>query len=101
MPIQCKAVIKQINKRNQTMTTSQNKENQAIYDVAICGSGLAGLTLARQLKLNKPNLSIIALDRLGEAIPETTFKVGESTVYPGAYYLSHVLQLEDYLRKTI
>ncbi len=91
--------IKQISKRNQKTMTSQNKGNKTIYDVAICGSGLAGLTLARQLKLNKPNLSIIALDRLGEVIPETTLKVGESTVYPGAYYLSHVLQLEDYFQK--
>jgi flavin-dependent dehydrogenase len=35
--------------------------NNKIYDVAICGSGLAGLTLARQLKLNMPDISIVFL----------------------------------------
>lgn len=67
-----------------------------IYDVAICGSGLAGLTLARQLKLKMPDLSIILLDRLARPLPEAGFKVGESTVEVGAFYLSQVLQLTDY-----
>ncbi|NEP39326.1 MAG: FAD-dependent oxidoreductase, partial [Okeania sp. SIO2H7] len=91
--------IKQISKGNKRIMTSENKGSKTIYDVAICGSGLAGLTLARQLKLNNPNLSIIALDKLSDRVPEATFKVGESTVYAGAYYLSNVLQLEDYFKK--
>ncbi|MGB7520955.1 MAG: tryptophan 7-halogenase, partial [Spirulinaceae cyanobacterium] len=66
------------------------------YDVVICGGGLAGLTLARQLKLEIPNLSILILDRLTRPLSEVTNKVGESTVYPGACYLSKVLQLENY-----
>ncbi len=66
------------------------------YDVVICGGGLAGLTLARQLKLEIPHLSILILDRLTRPLPEVTNKVGESTVYPGACYLSQVLQLEKY-----
>lgn len=71
--------------------------SKKIYDVAICGAGLAGLTLARQLKLNIPNLSIVVLDRLPRPLPEGAFKVGESTLSVGTYYLTKVLHLKDYL----
>lgn len=67
------------------------------YDVAICGGGLAGLTLARQLKLALPDITILILDKLTTPLSEVTSKVGESTVYPGACYLSDVLQLRKYL----
>ena len=70
-----------------------------IYDVAICGGGLAGSTLARQLKLTLPDLSIIVCDRLSRPLPESAFKVGESTVEVGSYYLGEVLQLTDYFEK--
>ncbi|NEP00059.1 MAG: FAD-dependent oxidoreductase [Symploca sp. SIO2E9] len=76
-----------------------NQTNTDTYDVVICGGGLAGLTLARQLKLNMPNISIAVLDRLSRTLPTATFKVGESTVEFGAYYLSHTLQLENYFRE--
>jgi flavin-dependent dehydrogenase len=72
---------------------------EQIYDVIICGSGLAGLTLARQLKLTMPNLSILTIDKLSRSLPEASFKVGESSVEVGAYYLAHSVQLEDYLEK--
>ena len=67
------------------------------YDVVICGAGLAGLTLARQLKLQRLDLSIALIDRLTRPLPEATFKIGEATTELGAYYLAEVLQLEDYL----
>ncbi|MEY2833254.1 MAG: hypothetical protein RLZZ574_2513 [Cyanobacteriota bacterium] len=73
--------------------------NQNIYDVVICGSGLAGLSLARQLKLKMPDLSIAMIDRLASPLPEASFKVGESTVEVGAFYLANVLQLTDYLEE--
>jgi flavin-dependent dehydrogenase len=73
--------------------------SQSIYDVVICGSGLAGLSLARQLKLKMPNLSIAMLDRLARPLPEAGFKVGESTVEVGAFYLANVLQLTDYFEE--
>lgn len=73
--------------------------NKNIYDVAICGSGLAGLTLARQIKLKMPTLSVIILDRLARPLPEAGFKVGESSVEVGAFYLANVVQLKDYLEK--
>ncbi|NER47174.1 MAG: FAD-dependent oxidoreductase, partial [Symploca sp. SIO1A3] len=71
--------------------------NQAdAYDVVICGGGLAGLTLARQLKLQKPNISVTVLDRIARPLPEASFKVGESTVEVGAFYLANTLKLTDY-----
>ncbi|MBE9042031.1 hypothetical protein IQ235_14720 [Oscillatoriales cyanobacterium LEGE 11467] len=36
--------------------------NNKIYDVAICGAGMAGLTLARQLKQTMSDLAIVLLD---------------------------------------
>ena len=33
------------------------------YDVAILGGGLAGLTLARQIKLTRPDTSIVVLEK--------------------------------------
>jgi L-2-hydroxyglutarate oxidase LhgO len=48
------------------------------YDVVICDAELAGLTLARQLKLKMPSISIAMIDRLLRPLPEATFKVGEA-----------------------
>lgn len=70
--------------------------NQNHYDVVICGAGIAGLTLARQLKQRIPNLAIAILDRLTRPLPEVTLKVGEATTELGAYYLTEVLELEEY-----
>lgn len=69
------------------------------YDVVICGAGLAGLTLARQLKLEFPDLAIAVLDRLARPLPTAAFKVGESSVELGANYFGEVLKLRDYLEK--
>jgi flavin-dependent dehydrogenase len=66
------------------------------FDVVICGGGLAGLTLARQLRRNLPQLSILVADRLTRPIPESAFKVGESSVEMGSQYLER-LGLRDYL----
>lgn len=73
--------------------------SEKIYDVIICGGGLAGLCLARQLKLNMPNLSVVVLDRLSRPLPEAAFKVGESTLSVSTFYFSNVLKLKDYLDK--
>jgi len=69
------------------------------FDVVICGGGLAGLTLARQLRLELPDLSVAVTDRLKRPIPEAAFKVGESSVELGTYYLGQVLQLESYFKR--
>ena len=66
------------------------------YDVAICGAGLAGLTLARQLKRAMPDISIVLMDRLTRPLPAAAFKVGESSVETGAHYLGAKLGLSEY-----
>lgn len=79
--------------------SASNEQNTDIYDVVICGGGIAGMTLARQLKLQMPNISILVIDRLARPLPNAAFKVGESTVEAGSYYLAKTLQLTDYFQK--
>ena len=69
------------------------------FDVVICGGGLAGLTLARQLRLELPELSVAVVDRLASPLPEAAFKVGESSIELGTYYFGQVLQLAPYFRR--
>jgi len=67
------------------------------YDLIICGGGLAGLALARQVALSDLELSVLVLDPLTRPLPEAAFKIGESTIETGAYYYFDRLQLRDYL----
>jgi len=69
-----------------------------IFDVVICGGGLAGLTLARQVKREHPSLSVLVAERTRGPLPEATHKVGESSVELGSRYLE-TLGLRDYLAK--
>src|SRR5690606_31119365 len=66
-------------------------------DVAILGGGLAGLTLALQLKQADPALAITLLERRDGPAPDAAFKVGESTVEIGAWYFAEVLGLRHHL----
>lgn len=70
------------------------------YDVVICGGGLAGQTLARQLKAEYADITILILERATFPLPETTAKVGESTASIGGYYLSEMLGLDEYLKNS-
>lgn len=70
-----------------------------IYDVAIIGAGLAGLTLARQLSLEVPSAEICLIHDQTFPNPLAAHKVGESTVEIGAFYLSNVLGLDEYMHK--
>ncbi len=70
---------------------------QPRYDVVICGGGLAGLTLARQLKLELPAVSVAVIDRLARPLPEAAHKVGEATSELAANYFGNVLQIEKHL----
>lgn len=69
------------------------------YDLIICGGGLAGLGLARQLRLNGDESSILVLDPLTRPLPQAGFKIGESTIEVGAYYYFDRLGLFDYLER--
>ena len=68
----------------------------AHYDVVIIGAGLAGLSLARQLQLERPGIRILHLEKR-PVVPPAGQKVGEATVQVSGYYFSKVLQLEEYL----
>ncbi len=70
------------------------------WDVVICGGGLAGLTLARQLRLYVPQADTLILEKQPRPLPAACHKVGESLVEGSAHYLRDVLKLRDYIGRT-
>ena len=66
-------------------------------DVTILGGGLAGLSLALQLRQRLPNASITVLEKRQHPVPEAAHKVGESTVEVGAHYFGQMLGLRDHI----
>ena len=69
------------------------------FDVVICGGGLAGLTLARQLRREVPEASVAVVERQRRPLPDAAHKVGESSVELGSHYFGVVLGLGDHLRE--
>jgi len=66
-------------------------------DVVVLGGGLAGLTLALQLRQQDPTIDVLVLERRVHPVPEAAHKVGESTVEIGAHYFANVLGLRAHL----
>jgi len=66
-------------------------------DVAILGGGLAGLTLALQLRRRDPGLQVTVVERRAHPVREAAHKVGESSVEIGAHYFANVLDLREHL----
>ena len=67
-------------------------------DVVILGGGLAGLTLAIQIKQRRPETSIVVLERRDKPAPGAAFKVGESSMETAGYYFREVIGMGDHLR---
>ncbi len=63
------------------------------YDLVILGGGLAGGLLARQMRLQRPDLRVLCLERQ----TDTAFKVGEATVELFSNYMVRKLGLTTYL----
>ena len=69
----------------------------ANYDVVILGGGLAGLSLAIQLRQQFTTLQILVIERRTHPVPPAAHKVGESLVEIGAHYFDTVLGLREHL----
>jgi len=69
-------------------------------DVAIVGGGLAGLTLAIQLRQRFPDMRVIIVERRRHPVPAATHKIGESSVEIAANYFGKVLKLGEHLAES-
>jgi len=66
-------------------------------DVIVLGGGLAGLTLALQLRKRFADLEVVVVERRCHPVPAAAHKVGESSVEIAANYFDTVLGLKEYL----
>lgn len=69
------------------------------HEAIIMGGGLAGLSLAMQLKREYPDIDVVVLERQKRPLPDAAHKVGESTVEIAAHYLTDTLGLLDHLEE--
>lgn len=79
------------------MSSAPKNNPNADKQLAILGGGLAGLSLAIQLKQQQPQLNIVVIERLKHPVAEAAHKVGESLVELASHYFSNVLGLEQHL----
>jgi flavin-dependent dehydrogenase len=67
------------------------------HDVAIVGGGLAGLSLAIQIKRRRPETTIAVTERFPYPFPEAAHKVGESTTEGSGFYFANVVGMKKHL----
>lgn len=67
---------------------------EARYDVVVLGGGLAGLSLALQVRQARSGTNILVLERRSFLMPEAAHKVGSPRVESSAEYFSNVLGLK-------
>jgi len=68
------------------------------HDVVIIGGGVAALTLALEIRGQRPATRILVFEAAPHPVSEITHTVGESTVEVSAHYLRDRLGLGDHLR---
>lgn len=73
-------------------------DETAQWDVVVCGGGLAGLTLARQLRRELPALRVAVVEKIPRPLPMAAHKVGESSVELATAYFEG-LGLGEYLER--
>ncbi len=73
--------------------------DQQKQDLTILGGGLAGLSLALQVRQSLREASITVLEKREHPVPEAAHKVGESTVEVAAHYFGRILGLRDHILK--
>jgi len=78
---------------------TQDRGSVREVDVTIIGGGLAGLTLAIQVRQACPDVSIVVLERQPHPVPVSAHKIGESTVEIGAHYLAKTIGLDQHLKQ--
>jgi flavin-dependent dehydrogenase len=79
-------------------TTGEVSSDSNQYDVAILGGGMAGLTLALEIKKTRPATRILVIEKQKQPVPEAAHKVGESTVEIAAHYLRDILEFDEHLQ---
>ncbi|MFO0445457.1 MAG: NAD(P)/FAD-dependent oxidoreductase [Betaproteobacteria bacterium] len=70
-----------------------------LHEIVVMGGGLAGLTLALQLRQRLPDADVLVLERRSHPVPAACHKVGESSVEIGALYFADVLGLRGHLEQ--
>jgi flavin-dependent dehydrogenase len=82
---------------NDASSSSASTPDVETQDVLILGGGLAGLTLAMQLRQRCPGIAVHVIERRAHPVPHACHKVGESSVEIGAHYFENVLGLKRHL----
>lgn len=72
-----------------------SKQSVETCDVLIIGAGMAGSCLARQIRLQQPDLRVVNIDRR----TEFSYWIGESTVEAWEDYVGRALGLDDFLQE--
>jgi flavin-dependent dehydrogenase len=77
-----------------------NTSGFTTVDTVIMGGGLAGLTLAIQLKKKLPDLTIAVIEQSQFPVPAASHKVGEATVELATHYFSEILGITEHLESS-